>query len=86
MTLVGERSDAEHAARFVAQWHRSKAPAELAAASTDGGRLMRISHNLVLKGNVNVGHHLPFQQEFTMGGTSARKVPSSGTVTVKSWV
>ena len=40
---------AEHAARFVEQWHRSKAPTELlAAASTDGGRLMRISHNVIL--------------------------------------
>ncbi len=38
----------EHAARFVAQWHRAKAPAELIPASTDGGRLMRISHNLIL--------------------------------------
>jgi outer membrane protein assembly factor BamA len=29
-------------------------------------------HNLVLKTGVNVGHNLPFQQEFTMGGTSMR--------------
>ena len=37
-----------HIARFIEQWHRAKAPAELAAASTDDGRLMRISHNVVL--------------------------------------
>ena len=37
-----------HAARFVEQWHRVMAPEELATASTDGGRLMRISHNLIL--------------------------------------
>ncbi|HEX8108415.1 MAG TPA: BamA/TamA family outer membrane protein [Kofleriaceae bacterium] len=29
-------------------------------------------HNLTAQVNVNVGHHLPFQQEFTMGGTSMR--------------
>jgi outer membrane protein assembly factor BamA len=29
-------------------------------------------HNLVAKLGVNAGHHLPFQQEFTMGGTSMR--------------
>jgi outer membrane protein assembly factor BamA len=29
-------------------------------------------HNLIAKANLNVGHHLPFQQEFTMGGTSMR--------------
>jgi len=29
-------------------------------------------HNLVAKAQINVGHHLPFQQEFTMGGTSMR--------------
>ena len=29
-------------------------------------------HNLVAKAAVNVGHDLPFQQEFTMGGTSMR--------------
>jgi glucoamylase len=39
---------AEHAARFVVQWHRAESPHELAAASTDGGRLMRISHNILL--------------------------------------
>jgi outer membrane protein assembly factor BamA len=29
-------------------------------------------HNLVIKLNANYGHHLPFQQEFTTGGTSMR--------------
>jgi outer membrane protein insertion porin family len=29
-------------------------------------------HNLTAQANINVGHHLPFQQEFTMGGTSMR--------------
>jgi outer membrane protein assembly factor BamA len=29
-------------------------------------------HNFVLKASVNVGHHLPFQQELTTGGTSMR--------------
>jgi len=29
-------------------------------------------HNLVLKGNLQVGHRMPFQQEFEMGGTSMR--------------
>jgi len=38
----------DHAKRFVDQWHRASSPAALAAASTDGGRLMRISHNVVL--------------------------------------
>jgi outer membrane protein insertion porin family len=29
-------------------------------------------HNLVFKGNLNIGHHLPFQQELLTGGTSMR--------------
>jgi outer membrane protein assembly factor BamA len=29
-------------------------------------------HNLVLKGQVNIGHHMPFQQEFQTGGTAMR--------------
>ena len=29
-------------------------------------------HNLVAKAGLNIGHNLPFQQEFTMGGTSMR--------------
>ena len=37
-----------HSRRFVEQWHRTLSPSELAAASTDGGTLMRVSHNVVL--------------------------------------
>ena len=37
-----------HAKRFIEQWHRALSPSSLAAASTDGGRLMRISHNVIL--------------------------------------
>ena len=37
-----------HAKRFVEQWHRAASPAALAAASTDNGRLMRISQNVIL--------------------------------------
>jgi outer membrane protein insertion porin family len=29
-------------------------------------------HNLIARAGINVGHHLPFQQEFTMGGTGMR--------------
>jgi outer membrane protein assembly factor BamA len=29
-------------------------------------------HNLILKSSFNYGYHLPFQQEYTMGGTSMR--------------
>lgn len=29
-------------------------------------------HNLVIKARADVGHHLPFQQEFTTGGTTMR--------------
>ena len=36
------------AKRFVEQWHRAASPERLAAASHDGGRLMRISHNVIL--------------------------------------
>ena len=34
--------------RFIEQWMRVKTPPELAAASTDGGRLSRISDNVIL--------------------------------------
>ncbi|HZQ43788.1 MAG TPA: glycoside hydrolase family 15 protein [Acidobacteriaceae bacterium] len=34
--------------RFIEQWHRAASPERLAAASTDGGSLMRISHNVIL--------------------------------------
>ncbi len=37
-----------HVKRFVEQWHRAASPERLAAASQDGGRLMRISHNVIL--------------------------------------
>jgi len=37
-----------HCERFVQQWLRAMTPPELAAASTDGGRLSRISHNVIL--------------------------------------
>jgi len=37
-----------HCARFVQQWKRAETPAELAGASMDGGRLSRISHNVIL--------------------------------------
>ena len=39
---------ADHAQRFVEQWNRVKSPAELGKASTDNGRLMRVSHNVIL--------------------------------------
>jgi glucoamylase len=39
---------ADHQKRFLVQWGRSVAPAQLAKVSTDGGRLMRISHNVLL--------------------------------------
>ena len=37
-----------HAKRFLEQWHRASAPSALAAASQDGGALMRVSHNIIL--------------------------------------
>jgi glucoamylase len=38
----------QHLDRFIAQWHRAGSPAALAAPSTDGGNLMRISHHVIL--------------------------------------
>jgi glucoamylase len=38
----------EHLGRFVEQWHRVKAPRQLAKYAGDGGRLLGISHNVVL--------------------------------------
>ena len=38
----------DHCKRFIQQWHRATSPARLAAASTDGGRLARVSHNVIL--------------------------------------
>ncbi|MGA1984422.1 MAG: glycoside hydrolase family 15 protein [Acidobacteriaceae bacterium] len=37
-----------HCARFVEQWMRVMTPKELGASSTDGGRLSRISQNVIL--------------------------------------
>jgi len=34
--------------RFIEQWLRAKTPEKLAVAATDGGRLSRISHNVIL--------------------------------------
>jgi glucoamylase len=37
-----------HLARFVEQWHRVATPRHLSSHSSDGGRLLHISHDLVL--------------------------------------
>src|SRR6202000_3032026 len=37
-----------HRKRFIEQWHRAASPERLAAAATDGGNLMRVSHNIIL--------------------------------------
>jgi glucoamylase len=37
-----------HRKRFIEQWHRAASPERLTAGSTDNGRLMRISHNVLL--------------------------------------
>ena len=37
-----------HLKRFIDQWHRSASPDRLASVSTDKGKLMRISHNVIL--------------------------------------
>src|ERR1035437_9037703 len=37
-----------HCERFVEQWLRAETPKELAGASTDEGRLSRVSHNVIL--------------------------------------
>jgi glucoamylase len=37
-----------HLKRFLDQWSRAASPEQLAAASTDKGKLMRISHNVIL--------------------------------------
>ena len=36
------------AERFIEQWQRATTPVELAKASTDEGRLSRVSHNVIL--------------------------------------
>ncbi|MBX6359183.1 MAG: glucan 1,4-alpha-glucosidase [Acidobacterium ailaaui] len=38
----------DHLRRFIEQWHRAASPRELAASAGDGGRLMQISHNIIL--------------------------------------
>ncbi len=38
----------EHQKRFIAQWHRAEAPTALGKYSTDNGRLMRVSHGVIL--------------------------------------
>jgi len=38
----------QHLRRFIAQWQRAASPRELASQSQDGGRLLQISHNIVL--------------------------------------
>ncbi len=38
----------QHLGRFVEQWHRVTMPRQLAKMAGDGGRLLRISHNVVL--------------------------------------
>ncbi|HEX4037009.1 MAG TPA: glycoside hydrolase family 15 protein [Acidobacteriaceae bacterium] len=38
----------QHLGRFVEQWHRAVTPPHLARYSNDGGRLLRVSHNVVL--------------------------------------
>jgi len=37
-----------HQKRFIEQWHRALSPERLASVSTDEGRLMRVSHNIIL--------------------------------------
>ncbi len=37
-----------HSKRFIEQWHRAASPARLGMFSTDEGRLMRVSHDIVL--------------------------------------
>jgi glucoamylase len=37
-----------HLERFIKQWHRALPPERLASVSTDGGRLTRVSHNIIL--------------------------------------
>ncbi len=38
----------EHKTRFIVQWRRAKSPERLAAVATDGGRLARVSHHVIL--------------------------------------
>jgi glucoamylase len=49
-TTMGALSSAfdKHLTRFIEQWHRAASPKELATHSCDGGRLLQVSHNVVL--------------------------------------
>ena len=38
----------KHLKRFIEQWHRAESPREWAVNSQDGGRLLQVSHNVVL--------------------------------------
>jgi glucoamylase len=38
----------KHLKRFIEQWHRAESPREWAVHSQDGGRLLQVSHNVVL--------------------------------------
>lgn len=38
----------KHLKRFIEQWHRAASPSEWAVNSKDGGRLLQVSHNVVL--------------------------------------
>jgi glucoamylase len=39
---------ADHRDRFIKQWHRALSPTRLGEVSTDGGKLMRVSHAVIL--------------------------------------
>jgi glucoamylase len=39
---------AKHLTRFIEQWHRAETPRAMAVNARDGGRLMQISHNIIL--------------------------------------
>jgi glucoamylase len=49
-TTLGSRSSSfdKHLKRFIEQWHRVETPQGLGAHATDNGRLLQISHNIVL--------------------------------------
>ena len=44
---------------------------DLQGVTPPDGATLSIRIDLTAQVNVNVGHHLPFQQEFTMGGAEA---------------
>ncbi|MBT9331072.1 glycoside hydrolase family 15 protein [Paracidobacterium acidisoli] len=49
-TTLGARATKfeRHLTRFIEQWHRAATPGELGEHASDGGRLLQISHNVVL--------------------------------------